>query len=100
MADFVKRVQILIQKPNFVDAVYLSEDQAATMSVSDFQTMADERYAAFSKMIEDAKKAPPPEPTKEELQAEADELAAKLAEVQAKIEAADVKADPIEELKP
>lgn len=86
MADFVKRVQILIQKPGFTDAIYMSEDEALTLTTNDLQAMADERHAAYLQVIEDAKDIVQVEPTKEELEKYKAELQAQLDEVQAKID--------------
>jgi bacterioferritin (cytochrome b1) len=93
MAEIEKRITFIINKPNFRDAITLTEDEYAARAagkteqelLDDLKVEADARYDTYLQIVEDAQNAVPIELTKEELQQREAVLAAELAIIQEKI---------------
>lgn len=88
MADQV-RIQVLFSKFHeekrieFTDALYFTEEEYANLKPSELEDLKDTRFNSWKNMVDNPPE--PVEPTKEQLQEEADMLQRQLDEIKAEI---------------
>ena len=86
------RIQVLISEDTAVgkyqSAIYFTPSEYAALSADEVATVVSDRKDAWVSAVQAASSTPAPEPTAEELTAQADELQRQLDEVNARIAAA------------